>query len=141
VLSSDEPDWQERIARMIVVDRFLADAGWASAVRRRIPGDASSRRYERLSAGPASATALLMDMPARPDGPPVRDGKPYSRIANLAEDIRAVDAVNTRLIAQGYSAPAIIAIDHARTGAGRGFRQHVVQQHDWCRRGHLRPAQ
>jgi aminoglycoside/choline kinase family phosphotransferase len=54
-----------------------------------------------------------MDMPARPDGPPVRDGKPYSRIANLAEDIRAVDAVNTRLIAQGYSAPAIIAIDHA----------------------------
>jgi tRNA threonylcarbamoyl adenosine modification protein YjeE len=113
VLSSDQPDWQERIGRMIVVDRFLADAGWASAVRRRIPGDASSRRYERLSAGPASATALLMDMPARPDGPPVRDGKPYSRIANLAEDIRAVDAVNTRLIAQGYSAPAIIAIDHA----------------------------
>jgi aminoglycoside/choline kinase family phosphotransferase len=54
-----------------------------------------------------------MDMPARPDGPPVRNGKPYSRIANLAEDIRAVDAVNTQLIAQGYSAPAIIAIDHA----------------------------
>jgi hypothetical protein len=113
VLSSHEPAWHERVARMTAVDRFLDRAGWAHAARRRIPGDASSRRYERLSAGPGGATALLMDMPARPDGPPVRDGKPYSRIANLAEDIRAVDAVNTQLIAQGYSAPAIIAIDHA----------------------------
>jgi tRNA threonylcarbamoyl adenosine modification protein YjeE len=54
VLSSDQPDWQERIGRMIVVDRFLAVQAGPSAVRRRIPGDASSRRYERLSAGPAS---------------------------------------------------------------------------------------
>lgn len=113
VLSSHEPAWRERVARMTAVDRFLDRAGWANAARHRIPGDASSRRYERLSAGPGDATALLMDMPARPDGPPVRDGKPYSRIANLAEDIRAVDAVNTQLIAQGYSAPTIIAIDHA----------------------------
>ena len=35
-----------------------------------------------------------MDMPARPDGPPVKDGKPYSAIAHLAEDIRAVIAIN-----------------------------------------------
>ena len=42
--------------------------------------------------------AILMDMPARPDGPPVKDGKPYSAIAHLAEDIRAVIAVNEVLL-------------------------------------------
>ena len=105
-------DWQERFDRLLAIDEFLAASGWADAHRERIPGDASSRRYERLSAGPSNAHALLMDMPARPDGPPVRDGKPYSRIANLAEDIRAVEAVNTGLLEQGLSAPALIAIDH-----------------------------
>ena len=28
-----------------------------------------------------------MNSPRRPDGPPVRDGKPYSAIAHLAEDV------------------------------------------------------
>ena len=28
-----------------------------------------------------------MNAPRRPDGPPVRDGKPYSAIAHLAEDV------------------------------------------------------
>ena len=46
-----------------------------------------------------------MDMPARPDGPPVKNGKPYSAIAHLAEDIRAVIAVNGVLVERGYSAP------------------------------------
>ncbi|MEE4239367.1 MAG: phosphotransferase, partial [Anderseniella sp.] len=40
-----------------------------------------------------------------------RAGLPYSRIANLAEDIRAVEAVNAGLLAQGLSAPRIYAID------------------------------
>ena len=29
-----------------------------------------------------------MNSPRRPDGPPVRDGKPYSAIAHLAEDVK-----------------------------------------------------
>ena len=28
-----------------------------------------------------------MNSPQRPDGPPVRDGKPYSAIAHLAENV------------------------------------------------------
>ena len=55
--------------------------------------------------------AILMDMPARPDGPPVRNGKPYSAIAHLAEDIRAVIAVNGVLVERGYSAPRAEAYD------------------------------
>ena len=52
-----------------------------------------------------------MDMPARPDGPPVKNGKPYSAIAHLAEDIRAVIAVNAVARRRGYSAPRAEAFD------------------------------
>ena len=41
--------------------------------------------YARLSAD--GDTVLLMDAPRQPDGPPIRDGKSYSRIAHLAEDM------------------------------------------------------
>ncbi len=110
-IAAPDAAWLERLDRLAEVDSFIAAAGWQAARRIRIPGDASSRRYERLAGGPEGACALLMDMPARPDGPPVRNGLPYSRIANLAEDIRAVDAVNNGLLAQGLSAPRIHAID------------------------------
>ena len=40
---------------------FLAEAGWARARRAPLAGDASARRYERLSQG--AARAVLMDMP------------------------------------------------------------------------------
>ena len=55
---------------------------------RRIQGDASTRSYERLRLD--DQRAILMNAPRRPDGPPVRDGKPYSAIAHLAEDVEAV---------------------------------------------------
>lgn len=110
-IAAPDAAWLERLDRLARVDGFIAAAGWQVARRIRIPGDASSRRYERLAGGPEGACALLMDMPARADGPPVRDGLPYSSIANLAEDIRAVEAVNNGLLAQGLSAPRIHAID------------------------------
>ncbi len=50
-----------------------------------------------------------MDAPARPDGPPVKDGKPYSRIAHLAEDVRPFVAVAHALRAAGLSAPEVLA--------------------------------
>jgi len=43
-----------------VIAAFLAAAGWASAERRPLVGDASTRRYERL-VGRDGRTALLMD--------------------------------------------------------------------------------
>ena len=53
-----------------------------------MPGDASTRSYDRLQLGDKSS--ILMNSPRRPDGPPVRDGKPYSAIAHLAESVDAV---------------------------------------------------
>jgi tRNA threonylcarbamoyl adenosine modification protein YjeE len=101
--------WAQALARNEAIRGFLNGTRWATASRRFLEGDASFRRYETLEL--PGERAILMDMPARPDGPPVKDGKPYSAIAHLAEDIRAVIAVNGVLHARGYSAPRVEAYD------------------------------
>jgi tRNA threonylcarbamoyl adenosine modification protein YjeE len=58
--------------------------------------------------------AILMDQPRQPDGPPIRDGLPYSRIAHLAEDVRPFVAVAEVLRDAGLSAPEIYAADLER---------------------------
>ncbi len=98
-----------RLQRYIDVDRFLFRAGWSTAWRRFLQGDASSRTYTRL--GKTNATALLMDAPRQPDGPPLRDGKPYSIIAHLAEDVRPFVAIGNALRQEGYSTPEILCHD------------------------------
>ena len=110
-LTSTGDSWSARLDRLRHIDALLAASGWDQVTRHRMPADASTRRYERLSNGPQGASGLLMDMPSRPDGDAVRNGLPYSRIAHLAEDIRAVEAINRGLQAQGLSAPEIHAID------------------------------
>ncbi len=104
--------WAQALARNAAISAFLSSTPWKGAKRQYLEGDASFRRYETLS-GPGHEL-ILMDMPARPDGPPVKDGKPYSAIAHLAEDIRAVVAINAELIAKGYHAPAMLACDLAQ---------------------------
>ncbi|MFO0993930.1 MAG: tRNA (adenosine(37)-N6)-threonylcarbamoyltransferase complex ATPase subunit type 1 TsaE [Hyphomicrobiales bacterium] len=101
--------WKQALERLEAISDFLPKAGFGSASRRFFEGDASFRRYERLDR--AGQSYILMDMAARPDGPPVKHGKPYSAIAHLAEDIRAVLAVNAHLESLGYSAPHTYAHD------------------------------
>ncbi|NJM28814.1 MAG: tRNA (adenosine(37)-N6)-threonylcarbamoyltransferase complex ATPase subunit type 1 TsaE [Rhizobiales bacterium] len=105
--------WKNILARNESIAAFLRGSNWAGAQRHFFEGDASSRRYERLQRD--STQSILMDMPARPDGPPVKDGKPYSRIAHLAEDIRSVVAVNDYLVSLGYGAPRV---EHADLTTG-----------------------
>ena len=52
-----------------------------------------------------------MNAPRRPDGPPVRGGKPYSAIAHLAEDVTPFLAMALALRDRGFSAPTIYAAD------------------------------
>ncbi|MCC2099139.1 MAG: tRNA (adenosine(37)-N6)-threonylcarbamoyltransferase complex ATPase subunit type 1 TsaE [Hyphomicrobiales bacterium] len=92
------------------IDRLLSGAGWAGASRSFMLGDASTRAYERLQA-PDGSKAILMISPRRPDGPPVRFGKPYSAIARLAEDVRPFVAMSAALGEQGFSAPQVYACD------------------------------
>jgi len=98
-----------RAQRIAAVQRFLAEAGFADADREHMQGDASTRAYERLTHHGQSF--ILMNAPRRPDGPPVRDGRPYSAIAHLAEDVTPFMAMDKGLRARGLSAPAIVAAD------------------------------
>jgi hypothetical protein len=102
-----------RAARVAEVVAFLdREPQWAGAAIAYVQGDASTRSYARLSRD--TATAILMDAPRQPDGPPVRDGKPYSQIAHLAEDMaRAFMAIAQPLRAAGLSAPEVLAHDLA----------------------------
>jgi aminoglycoside/choline kinase family phosphotransferase len=88
---------------------FLDEAGFAQAQRRRMQGDASTRIFERLTLD--NRTAVLMNAPRRPDGPPVRDGKPYSAIAHLAEDVVPYVALAAALRRLDLSAPEILHAD------------------------------
>ena len=94
-----------RVERMAAIRRFLEATGYAAAERRRVQGDASTRIYERLRLG--DQRAILMNAPRRPDGPPIRDGKPYSAIVHLAEDIQPFVAMANGLRQVGLSAPQI----------------------------------
>lgn len=72
------------------LDAFLVAAGWQGADRRALAGDASARRYERLRKG--SEPAVLM-------------------IAPPGEEMLRFRRVDEWLLAQGFSAPRILAFD------------------------------
>jgi N-acetylmuramate 1-kinase len=100
--------WQKALARNDLIQKFLHDALGMDTRRAFLQGDASTRRYEQIS-GPAT-DLLLMDMPRQPDGPPVRNGLPYSAIAHLSESIVPVMAINRYLVSLGYAAPRTAAV-------------------------------
>lgn len=109
-LDSQTPEhWRGRLERTSAIRRFLHDNEHGQARRRHLTGDASTRAYERICHD--SDRQVLMNAPALPDGPPVRDGLPYSQIAHLAESIRPFVAIARSLKEYGFSAPEISAVD------------------------------
>ena len=76
--------------RAPLIEGFLAAAGWQAAQRRPITGDASFRRYERLTR--ESESAVLMD------APPPENVRPFLAVARL-------------LGSAGFAVPAILAAD------------------------------
>lgn len=78
-------------------EQFLKQASWGNAQKSAVPGDASGRRYFRLSDGPENA--VLMDAP----------------YAN-GEDVRPFITVTSCLRERGLSAPKILSADE-----GKGF--------------------
>lgn len=101
--------WGPRLARLSAMSDFLdAHPPWDSALAVHLQGDASTRVYARLS---GTRATILMDQPRQPDGPPIRNGLPYSRIAQLAEDVRPFVAVASALRDAGLSTPEIYEAD------------------------------
>jgi len=101
--------WMQRLDRLRAARALIDASGFGSARRRRIQGDASTRSYERLAL--SGTSVILMNAPPRPDGPPVKNGQPYSAIAHLAENMRPYVAIARHLREKGFSAPEIIAAD------------------------------
>ncbi len=73
------------------VAAFLARHGWARAERRRLAGDASFRRYERIIAGDRRAVLMI--------APPEK------------EDVRPFLAIARHLRARGFGTPEVLAAD------------------------------
>jgi tRNA threonylcarbamoyl adenosine modification protein YjeE len=99
-----------RLARSLAIRAFLDAAGRTEARRTFLVGDASTRAYETIRS-PGEPARVLMNAPRQPDGPPIRDGKPYSRIARLAESVVPFVAVARALSGAGLAAPQILAQD------------------------------
>jgi len=99
---------QPIVERLNAVTAFLTKNKWETATRRFLQGDASARRYERLVSN-SGQKAILMDMPAMPDGPLLSSGKTYSATAHIAEGIFPVAAINDGLLQVGLSAPKALA--------------------------------
>ncbi|NMG37924.1 tRNA (adenosine(37)-N6)-threonylcarbamoyltransferase complex ATPase subunit type 1 TsaE [Chelativorans sp. ZYF759] len=107
---SGQPEPMTRLARSLAARAFLDQAGWPAARRSHLTGDASARAYETVQL-PGRPVRILMNAPRQPDGPPIRDGKPYSRIAYLAESVTPFVAIDRLLRAHGFCAPEIDAAD------------------------------
>ena len=101
--------WIEILNRNKTISGFVDQSGMHGGTRYFFEGDASSRRYERIAT--KTSEMLLMDMPCRPDGPVVRNGKSYSTIAHLAEGIGAVVGINDYLSKLDYSVSKIYDVE------------------------------
>lgn len=98
---------------------FLARHGLAEAERHPLPGDASTRRYERLTTTDGR-TLMLMDQAASSESPPAdpawtpeqRHASGWNAVARLsAGRIDAFAAVAEHLRGVGLSAPEVLAVD------------------------------
>jgi hypothetical protein len=90
-----------------------------------LTGDASLRAYEARLRPDDGVRRILMDWPPLPEGPPVLDGKPYPKVAHLAENAYPFVAIAEALAPKrALRAPEIYRVDYdARHPADRGSRQ------------------
>ncbi len=101
-------------------DDFLKRAGWLEAVAAPLAGDASTRRYERLTKNGRPAVLMIAPPAAEaPSCPADADAQErrtlgYNAMARLAgPNLNAFVAISSALRDAGLSAPAIYAVDPA----------------------------
>ncbi|CAN7353691.1 tRNA (adenosine(37)-N6)-threonylcarbamoyltransferase complex ATPase subunit type 1 TsaE [Rhizobium sp. LjRoot30] len=102
---------RQRIERVFAIRDFLRRQGLGTAKRRYLTGDASVRAYEYLPLDD-DKRLILMDWPRQPEGPAVLDGKPYPKVAHIAENAYPFVALAHALRERGFAAPDILATDY-----------------------------
>ncbi len=115
------------------IEVFLAASGWGAAVRAPLPGDASTRRYERLTMN--GRRAMLMDQPQTAETPAAaanatpeeRHALGYNAIARLAgADCGRFIAASNYLRKRGLSAPQIYAATPLKACGHRRSRRRAL---------------
>lgn len=101
------------------IKAFLDAAGWGDAARTAVPGDASTRAYERLSLGDQKAVLMNApkgaEAPSEPEGasPEERAKLGYNALARLAgPNMESFTAIAKELTMRGFSTPHVLASDH-----------------------------
>ncbi|PDT06457.1 tRNA (adenosine(37)-N6)-threonylcarbamoyltransferase complex ATPase subunit type 1 TsaE [Rhizobium chutanense] len=102
-----------RIRRVLAIRAFLDEAGYPAVKRRFLTGDASLRAYEAIYPD-AAPRKILMDWRPHPEGPPVHDGKPYPKVAHLAQNAYPFVAIADALRERGFAAPEIYKVDYIK---------------------------
>lgn len=98
-----------RLERTLKIRTFLENNDRAGATRRYLQGDASPRKYEIIDS--AHGVEILMNAPAMPYDPPLRNGKSYRQLAHIAENIQAFVAIDDLLAKNGLRVPQMRAVD------------------------------
>jgi len=88
---------------------LLDDSTWMNASRELIAGDASGRRYERITN--RFSSAILMIVPLTKPDQNIRVNKTYREIAKLSDSLDTFVAVSNGLRTYGFSAPKILKCD------------------------------
>ncbi|WP_375714113.1 tRNA (adenosine(37)-N6)-threonylcarbamoyltransferase complex ATPase subunit type 1 TsaE [Rhizobium sullae] len=105
------PGQMQRIRRALAIRAFLTKAGHPTARRRFLTGDASLRAYEAIYPD-QDGRKILMDWPPLPEGPAVLDGKPYPKVAHIAENAYPFVAIANVLRKRGFATPEIYEVDY-----------------------------
>ena len=98
-----------RLERTLKIRDFLEKNDRVGAIRRYLQGDASPRKYEIVTS--KHGVEILMNAPAMPYDPPLRDGKSYRQLAHIAENIQAFVAIDGLLASHGLRVPQMRAVD------------------------------
>lgn len=108
------------------IKAFLTKAGWADADRHALAGDASARRYERLSIG--NLRAVLMDAP-----PPDEDVSAFVKVTGFlrnlglsAPQIHASDASNGFLLLEDLGDDLFAQVCNATPGEETRLYKNAV---------------
>lgn len=99
-----------RSRRTTLIRKLLDDAGYEGCRRIFLQGDASLRSYEKVKLN-SKPDAVLMNWPRQEDGAILKDGKTYSELAHLAQDVGPFVAIGETLRRQNFPAPEIYSSD------------------------------
>ncbi len=102
------------------IDAFLAGSGWAAARRTRVAGDASNRRYDRLT-DRAGHTAILMDAPPE-------TGEDVRSFVRLADHLRDAGLSTPEIYAQDASKGLLLIEDFGDRLFAREMASEPAQQ-------------